>query len=310
MPRVSALSAASSAFAPPAQRPLLGIVSFLFSLLFLTSLDGMGKWIMSVGVPLLVFCWFRYAIHLVLLMSIILPSRGLGVFKSKMPKLQCLRGAAMLGSALSFFTTLSYLPQAEATALIFIAPLLMLSVAPWILKEPTRRSRWIAAGVGLIGVLIVVRPSAGLPLMGVIMGLITACLLTAQHVISRMLARDNAFTTVLWGGAIGTGSLTLCLPFVLPSALSTLQTLSAWNWTILLLSGAAGGLGHLLQVQSYRYAPASLLAPFIYLQITFAATIGWIVWSHLPDTTTWIGISIICASGIVNSLIEWRRSRS
>jgi len=309
MPRVSALSATSSALAPPAQRPLFGVASFLLSLLFLTALDGMGKWMMAVGVPLLVFCWFRYAIHLVLLMAIILPSRGLSVFKSNMPKLQCLRAAAMLGSALSFFTTLSYLHQAEATALIFIAPLLMLSIAPWVLKEPTRKSRWVAAGFGLLGVLIVVRPSAGLPAMGVIMGLITACLLTAQHLLTRMLAHDSSFTTVLWGGAIGTVSLTLCLPFVLPSAVSTLQSLSLLNWTILLLCGVAGGIGHLLQIQSYRYAPASLLAPFIYLQITFAATIGWIVWSHLPDTTTWLGIGIICASGIVNSLIEWRRSR-
>jgi drug/metabolite transporter (DMT)-like permease len=273
-------------------------------------LDGMGKWIMAAGVPLIVFCWFRYAIHLVLLMTIILPSRGLGVFKSKNPKLQYLRAAAMLGSALSFFTSLSYLHQAEATALIFIAPLLMLSIAPWVLKEPIRKSRWVAAGVGLIGVLIVVRPSAGLPTMGVIMGLLTACLFTAQHLLSRMLAQDSAFTTVLWGGAIGTAALTLCLPFVLPSALNTLLMLSPLNWTFLMLSGVAGGIGHLLQIQSYRFAPASLLAPFIYVQITFAATLGWLVWGHLPDSTTWIGIGIICASGIVNSLIEWRRSRT
>lgn len=307
MSRVSHPSA-SAAF--PAQQPLLGIASLLLSLLLLTLLDGMGKWIMAAGVPLLVFCWFRYAIHLILLMAIILPSRGLGIFKSKNPKLQCLRAAAMLGSALSFFTSLSYLHQAEATALIFIAPLLMLSIAPWILKEPIRKSRWIAAGVGLIGVLIVVRPSAGLPTMGVIMGLITACLFTAQHLLSRMLAQDSSFTTVLWSGAIGTAALTLSLPFVLPAALDTLHTLSPLNWTFLLLSGVAGGLGHLLQIQSYRFAPASLLAPFIYVQITFAATLGWLVWAHLPDTITWIGISIICASGIVNSLIEWRRSRA
>ncbi len=307
MSRVSHPSA-SAAF--PAQQPLLGIASLLLSLLLLTLLDGMGKWIMAAGVPLLVFCWFRYAIHLILLMAIILPSRGLGIFKSKNPKLQCLRAAAMLGSALSFFTSLSYLHQAEATALIFIAPLLMLSIAPWILKEPIRKSRWIAAGVGLIGVLIVVRPSAGLPTMGVVMGLITACLFTAQHLLSRMLAQDSSFTTVLWSGAIGTATLTLCLPFVLPAALDTLTTLSPLNWTFLLLSGVAGGLGHLLQIQSYRFAPASLLAPFIYVQITFAATLGWLVWAHLPDSITWIGIGIICASGIVNSLIEWRRSRA
>lgn len=309
MSRVSHPSA-SAAFAFPAQQPLLGIASLLLSLLLLTLLDGMGKWIMAAGVPLLVFCWFRYAIHLILLMAIILPSRGLGIFKSKNPKLQCLRAAAMLGSALSFFTSLSYLHQAEATALIFIAPLLMLSIAPWILKEPIRKSRWITAGVGLIGVLIVVRPSAGLPTMGVIMGLITACLFTAQHLLSRMLAQDSSFTTVLWSGAIGTAALTLSLPFVLPAALDTLNNLSPLNWTFLLLSGVAGGLGHLLQIQSYRFAPASLLAPFIYVQITFAATLGWLVWAHLPDSITWIGIGIICASGIVNSLIEWRRSRA
>jgi drug/metabolite transporter (DMT)-like permease len=273
-------------------------------------LDGMGKWLMAVGVPLLIFCWFRYAIHLILLLGIILPSRGLAVFKSNMPKLQCLRAVAMLGSALSFFTSLSYLHQAEATALIFIAPLLMLSIAPWVLKEPIRKSRWFAAGVGLIGVLIVIRPSSGLPAIGVLMGLITACLFTAQHLLSRMLAHDSSFTTVLWSGAIGTAALTLCLPFVLPEALQILQSLSGLNWMFLILSGVAGGLGHLLQIQSYRFAPASLLAPFIYVQITFAATLGWLVWSHLPDKTTWIGIGIICASGIVNSLIEWRRSRT
>jgi drug/metabolite transporter (DMT)-like permease len=309
MPGVSALNAAAAAFAQPAQRPLLGIASLLCSLLFLTTLDAMGKWIMAVGVPLLVLCWFRYAIHLILLMAIILPSRGLGVFKSQMPKLQCLRAAAMLGSGLSFFTSLSYLHQAEATAIIFIAPLLMLAIAPWILKEPSRKSRWFAAAVGLIGVLIVVRPSSGLSAMGVFMGLITACLLTAQHLLTRMLARDNAFTTVLWGGAIGTVALTVCLPFILPSAFSTLQSLSGLNWVILMSCGVAGGLGHLLQIQSYRYAPASLLAPFIYVQITFAATFGWLVWSHFPDATTWLGIGMICASGIVNSLIEWRNSR-
>lgn len=294
----------------PAQHPLWGVGTLLLSLLLLTLLDGMGKWIMSAGVNLLVFCWFRYAIHLILLMTIILPSRGLGIFKSKLPKLQCLRAAAMLISGLTFFTSLSYLHQAEATALIFIAPLLMLSIAPWVLKEPTRKSRWMAAAVGLVGVLIVIRPSSGLPAMGVIMGLITACLFTAQHLLSRMLAQDSAFTTVLWSGAICTVALSLCLPFALPPAIETLQNLGPLNWTLLILSGVTGGLGHLLQIQSYRFAPASLLAPFIYVQITFAATLGWLVWEHLPDSTTWIGIGIICSSGIINSLIEWRRRRA
>lgn len=308
MPRVYT-SGNKAGFAPPAQQTMMGISALLLSLFFLTGLDSMGKWLMVAGVPLLVLSWFRYVVHIGLLLVIILPSRGLGIFKTKMPKLQCLRAAAMLGATMSFFTTLSYLHQAEATALIFIAPLLMLSIAPWILKEPTRKSRWVAAGIGLIGVLIVVRPSSGLHPMGVFMGLVTACLFTAQHAITRLVAHDSALTTVLWSGALATAALTLCLPFVLPSAWDTLNELSPVNWFLLLSCGVIGAIGHLLQIQSYRYAPASLLAPFIYLQITFAATLGWLVWSHLPDAITWVGIAIICASGIGNSLIEWRRSR-
>ncbi|MDO9023255.1 DMT family transporter [Zwartia sp.] len=309
MPRVNA-SSSTAGFAPPAQQTLMGIAALLLSLFFLTGLDGIGKWLMAAGVPLLILSWVRYIVHILLLLAVILPSRGLSVFKSKLPKLQFLRAVAMLGATLSFFTTLSYLHQAEATALIFIAPLMMLSVAPWILKEPPRKSRWIAAAIGLIGVLIVIRPSSGLHPMGVFMGLVTACLFTAQHTLTRLVAHDSAFTTVLWSGAIATAALTLSLPFTLPAAWDLLAELSILNWMLLLLCGVVGAVGHLLQIQSYRYAPASLLAPFIYLQITFAATLGWLIWSHLPDATTWLGIAIICASGVGNSLIEWRRSRA
>lgn len=309
MPRVHT-SSNMAGFTPPAQQTMMGIAALLLSLFFLTGLDSMGKWLMAAGVPLLILCWFRYIVHIALLLAFILPSRGLAVFNSKMPKLQCLRAFAMLGATLSFFTTLSYLHQAEATALIFIAPLMMLSIAPWVLKEPARRSRWIAAAIGLIGVLIVVRPSSGLHPMGVLMGLVTACLFTAQHSLTRLVAYDSAFTTVLWSGAISAAALTLCLPFILSDAMVVLSELSMLNWLILILCGVVGAIGHLLQIQSYRYAPASLLAPFIYVQITFAATLGWLVWSHLPDATTWVGIAIICASGVGNSLVEWRRSRT
>jgi drug/metabolite transporter (DMT)-like permease len=215
----------------------------------------------------------------------------------------------MLCATLTFFTTLSHLHQAEATALIFIAPLLMLLVAPWLLKERSYPSRWIAAAFGLLGIIIVARPSAGLPWVGVLYGLITACLFTGQHLVSRMLAADNALTTSLLSGTFGAAVLSLTMPFVLPEAWSMISTLSWKMWALILLGGICGGMGQLLQIQSYRFAPASMLAPFIYLQIIFAATFGWLIWSHMPDGLTWVGIGIICASGVINSLVEWRRSQ-
>ena len=253
--------------------------------------------------------WFRYVIHLSLVLIFILPTKGLGILHSKTPGLQCLRAAAMLGATLTFFTSLQYLPQAEATAIIFISPLIMLAVAPWILKEPMRKTRWVAAGFGFVGVLLVIRPSAGLPLAGVVAGLMTACLFATQHLTTRLVAQDNPFTTMLWSSGLGTLALACTLPFSLPSAWPTLTTMEPWVWVVMLSTGFTGGVGHFLQIQAYRFAPASMLAPFIYLQMTVAATLGWLIWSHFPDATTWLGIAIICASGVVNSLIEWQRSR-
>ena len=293
----------------PITKPFLGVACLLLSMLALTGLDATGKWVMATGVPLLFFCWIRYIVHSVLVLAIATPSLGLSVFKTKQPKLQLIRAVAMLCATLTFFTTLSYLHQAEATALIFIAPLLMLLVAPWLLKERSYPSRWIAAAFGLLGIIIVARPSAGLPWVGVLYGLITACLFTGQHLVSRMLAADNALTTSLLSGTFGAAVLSLTMPFVLPEAWSMISTLSWKMWALILLGGICGGMGQLLQIQSYRFAPASMLAPFIYLQITFAATFGWLIWSHMPDGLTWVGIGIICASGVINSLVEWRRSQ-
>jgi drug/metabolite transporter (DMT)-like permease len=65
----------------------------------------------------------------------------------------------------------------------------------------------------------------------------------------------------------------------------------------------------MLQILAYRTTPASLLAPFLYLHITAAASIGWLVWGHFPDALTWLGIGIISASGVINALAEWRRTK-
>ena len=290
--------------------PFVGILLLLASVFCLACLDASGKWVMAAGVPLLVFCWFRYLVHFLLIFFIAVPARGISVFRSLSPKKQLLRAAAMLCATMTFFTTLRYLHQAEATAIIFISPMLMLAIAPWLLKEPPKRSRWIAALVGLAGVCIVIRPSAGLPWPGVIAGLLTACLFATQHLLTRLVSTDHAYTTSLWSSGSGTLLLTLALPFTLSGAYSILSEMSMTYWIVMLSTGLSGGLGHLLQTMAYRRAPASVLAPFIYMQMIAAVTMGWLIWGHFPDLITWIGIATICASGIVNGLIEYKRTRS
>lgn len=286
--------------------PLLGIVVLVLSTWALSGLDASGKWVMAGGVSIWVMSWVRYVVHLILVLGLVLPSRGVSIFRSIRPRAQVLRGVLMLLATLSFFTTLQYLPQAEATAINFLAPLIMLALAPWVLKEPTRISRWIAAVVGFLGVLIIIRPSAGLDPVGTLFGLLTACLFAVQYIVTRRVAIDNPFTTLVWSGVVGSVGLSVALPFVLVKAMPVLETLSALQWLVLISTGFWGALGHLLQIQAYRMAPASMLAPFVYLQIISAAGLGWLVWGAFPDAFTWFGIAIICASGVTIGLVEWR----
>lgn len=291
------------------QRPLVGIVLLILSTWALSSLDASGKWIMAAGLPLLVMCWARYLIHWILVAAVVIPLRGVGVFRAQRPRDQILRGLIMLFATLSFFSALRYLPQAEATAINFLAPLLVLSVAPWVLKEPPRISRWIAAGVGFLGVLLIIRPSAGLHPLGVMFGLITAVLFATQFIVTRRLASEDAFTTLIWSGSVGTVLTSLLMPFILPEIWPMFSSFSLTEWLVLAATGVFGALGHLLQIQAYQRASASLLAPFVYTQIISAAGLGWLIWGQFPDALSWLGIAIVCGSGAVIAYIEWRRQQ-
>lgn len=292
----------------PVTRPLVGIGLLYLSAWFLSLLDASGKWMMALGVPLLIMLWIRFLVHFLIVAVLMLPTRGWQAFKSQQPRMQALRGLVMFLGTITFFSCLHYLPQAEATSIAFMAPLIMLLMAPWILGEPMHKSRWVAALLGFVGVLIIIRPSSGLNMTGVAYGLVTACLFAAMHTLTRKIASDHPYTSVLWSGAVGTTALTLTMPFIWHESRQILSELSLSQWMIMISLGFSGAMGHLLQISAYRNAPASLLAPFIYLQVTAAATIGWLIWGHFPDAVTWIGIAIICGSGIGIGWIEWRRS--
>ncbi|HZH56799.1 MAG TPA: DMT family transporter [Burkholderiaceae bacterium] len=290
-------------------RPLAGIVTLILSTWALSTLDASGKWVMGAGVSLWVLSWVRYSVHLLLVLGLVLPVRGPSVLRSVRPRAQLMRGGIMLLATLCFFKTLSYLPQAEATAINFLAPLIVLSLAPWLLKEPPRISRWIAAAAGFMGVLVIIRPGGGLDPLGVIWGLGTACTFAGQFMATRRVAVDDPFTTLIWSGGVGAVVLSASMPFILPAALPVMRELEPLHWLVLFGTGVFGAAGHLLQIQAYRYAPASLLAPFVYLQIVAAATLGWLIWGDFPDAVSWLGIAVICVSGATLAAWEWKTKR-
>lgn len=288
------------------RQTLLAVVQLVACGWALSSLDASAKWTMEAGIGLLFVCWVRYITHLLAALPVALHASGRHALHSVAVRWQLLRGAFMLASTMAFFTTLSYLPQAQATAINFLAPLLVLLVAPWLLREAPQLSRWLATAAGFAGVLIVIRPGAGLDPVGTLFGLLTACLFTGQYVANRLVAGDDPLTSLVWSGAIGTLALSLAWPLYGPQAMPLLQQLSPLQWLVLLSTGLWGALGHLLQIQAYRNAPASLLSPFLYMQIIAASTIGWLVWRQFPDLTSWLGIGLIIVSGLAVMLREMR----
>jgi drug/metabolite transporter (DMT)-like permease len=285
-----------------------GILFHIAGLWLLSTLDASGKYLILVGVPVLMLTWVRYAVHTALMTALVLPSRGKALLQTKSLPRQLQRGFLMIATTVLFFSVLGRLPLAEATAINFMAPLFLMGMAPWLLHEPHRLHRWLGVLAGFAGMLLVVRPGSDLDPVGVVLGVLTALAFALFQIATRRVAHDDPMTTNYYGGLFGTVSLTLALPWIWVH-----PDLSLWQWLLLLSTGVVGFLGHWLQIAAFRKSPASLLAPFSYMQIVSAATLGWLVFGQLPGRTTSLGIALICLAGLGVALTEarmaWVRSR-
>ena len=277
-----------------------GILLHVAGLWTLSTLDASAKWLVLAGMPVLMVTLVRYLMHVALMTAVVLPSQGRALFRTRSLSRQLVRGMLMVLSTVLFFSVLKRLPLAEATSLNFMAPLFLMAMAPWLLNEPHRLHRWLGVLMGFAGVLIVVRPGAQLDLIGVGLGLLTAITFAFFQISTRRVAHDNPLTTNYYGGIFGSVALILALPWFWK-----MPELSATQWVLLISTGFTGFAGHLLQIMAYSRTQATLLAPFNYLQIVAAATLGWLAFGQLPDLTTATGIALICAGGL--AVVLWER---
>jgi drug/metabolite transporter (DMT)-like permease len=278
-----------------------GILLHIAGLWMLSVLDASGKWLVMAGVPVLMVTWVRYAMHIALMTAVVLPSRGKAIFRTQSLSRQLTRGLLMVTTTVLFFSVLGRLPLAEATAINFMAPLFLMAMAPWLLKEAHRLHRWLGVLIGFAGILVMLRPGAQLDPLGIVLGLLTAVVFAFFQIATRRVAHDDPLTTNYYGGLFGTIALTLALPWFW----ETLE-LTFWQWLLLISTGVTGFLGHWLQIAAYSKSQATLLAPFSYLQIVAAAMLGWLVFGQLPDLTTAMGMAMVCLAGLGVVLVESR----
>lgn len=290
----------STTIAPIEERRLLGIGLVLAAYFLFVCLDSSAKWLGLVGLPALQVMFVRYAVHLGIATAINLPIKGLGLLRTNNFWLEMLRAGALVGSTLCNFTAVRYLPLTVTGAIGFTVPLIVTALSVVLLKENVGWRRWTAIAVGFVGVLIIVRPGSEVFHPATLLSLGGAVSYACYAMLTRRLAGvDSAGTQQFYGAALPTLVLA---PFAVAS---WVWPTTALDWTVLALIGVIGFCGHQFITVAHRFAPASALAPFAYVQILFFTAVSWLVFNQPPDIWLFVGAPIVMASG----LYIWLRER-
>ena len=207
--------------------------------------------------------------------------------------LHLLRGVLGIGMMVGFVYGLRSMPLSTAYSITFIAPMLVTAMAGPLLGETVGRQRWIAIGIGMLGMLVILRPTGqGLATAGGLAVLVAAACYAASAITVRVLAqRDSVQAMVLWFLVLlSLGAGLLAAPGWVP-----VQGGDAW---IIAGVGLAGSLAQVALTEAFRRGEASLIAPLEYTALFWVVCLDLLLWGVLPDTVTWIGAGIIVASGL------------
>jgi len=272
----------------------------LLAFLVFAGIDTSAKWLVQSGLPPTEVVFVRFATHLAIAAALILPREGLGLFRSNAPWQQLLRGLFLAGSTFFNFFALKYLALTVTVAIYFASPLVVCALSIPLLGERVGLRRWLAIGVGFLGVLIVTRPWGAAFHWAMGLSLCSLVCASMYFVMTRKLAGvDRAGTLQVYGSAV---AVAIALPVVLsdwrwPAAPA--------DWMFFALIGAFGWGGHQLAIVAHRFAPASALAPFVYIQIIYMTASSWFIFHNAPDIWVLAGAAVVMAAG----LYVWLRER-
>jgi drug/metabolite transporter (DMT)-like permease len=291
-------------------RPLLGIALMFAFCVFAPLGDAVAK--LLAGAYALGFLVFvRFSAQVIILGPIVIFGRLSWRLSGRLLGLVVLRGGLHITGIFAMFASLTYLPLAEAVAIAFVMPFIMLLLGWWILDEPVGPRRIAACAVGFIGTLLVVQPSFAQVGWPALLPLVVAVVFSVFMLITRKISRQTdpiALQAVT--GAMACAALAVIMWL---GSIANIQTL-AWHWPstgdwpLIVLLGTLGTLGHLCMTWALRYAPSTVLAPMQYLEIPIATAIGWWIFADLPNGLAAIGIIITIGAGI--SIIIFERLRA
>jgi drug/metabolite transporter (DMT)-like permease len=280
-----------------ADRPLLGVLALLVSTALFPMSDSAAK-ALTQALPPLEVAWLRYAVFVLMTGPLLL--RGGHVLRTARPGLQIARGVTSGLATLLAILSFSFLPVADSTAIGFVAPVAVTALAALVLREAVGLRRWGACLAGLVGVIIIVQPGTGAFQPASLIPLVGSLVSATAILTTRIAKHEGADTTILYSALVGFVLLSIAAAFCWQTP----------TWPQVAIGGVVGffaTLASFAQLYAYRQAPTSLLAPFTYTQLIWAAALGYVVFGTVPGPAMLLGAAVIAASG---AYMAWREARA
>lgn len=283
--------------------PFQAVLLIAGAVLCFSLLDGIIK-LLTLRHPVPLLVWARYGVQAVAMVLWLAPSMGTKLVRTRRLPMQIARGVILVGSSLFFFNALRFLPLAEATALSYLTPLLVVLLSALLLRERLTWVRMALVLAGIAGMLLIVRPGTEVFQGAALLVLGSASLYAVFQILTRKLAGEDIRVTLFYPAIVGTVLMSIALPWVTTDA--------AVSWAdaaLIVVAGLFGTVGHFLFIRAFQRAPASALTPFTYLQLVWATLFGWAAFGRFPDGYTLLGMAVITGSGLVVALHERRRAK-
>ncbi len=292
---------------------LQGILLMTLAMIIVPGMDTVAKYLSATVAPLLIGFGRFFFQAVFTLLGALMMTGGLRTLMPKRWGINMLRGIFLAGATFAFFTALKVMPVADAIAIFFIQPMVLTALSAIFLKEQVGPRRWAAVVVGLIGAIMIIRPGFDAFGAAALLPMVTACLFALYLLTTRILAGEDSMLSMQFTTSLG-GGLTLAIVIVVIAAFGVETTgiivamPNSIEMSLLFAIGAISFVSHGLIVKALALAPASVIAPFNYLEIVSATLFGFLVFGDFPDLMTWAGIALIVASGIYIAHRERRRA--
>jgi drug/metabolite transporter (DMT)-like permease len=280
---------------------LQGVLMMLAFCALAPLLDVAAKLAAEAGVPVGQITAARFVVQTALMLPVVLVMRLPLGLDARALGFTTLRAAFLLVSTFAFVSAIEFMPIADALAIVFIEPFILLILGHFLFGDHVGPRRIAASVVGFVGAMFVIQPSLAAFGLVALWPLATAFLFAFYMLVTRAISAWMHPVTMQfhtsWTGVL------LCLPIMIladGSGITPLDPIwpTGWNWLWLFMVGFWAAVSHMCMTYALKFAPSATLAPLHYFEIVTAVILGYLIFGDFPNRLTWIGIAIIVSSGL------------